>query len=422
MSTNKHDSEVSLSGRAQIGNFDFSMAMGVRALSADAVFKFKYPNKLDVMELVDMAGTLTEHGSLKTLSTSGCKGMVVFEDLLLYLSTGAEFLGTYYERGIQAKGKLEFFGKKGEFDGTFNDDGVIIKAGMDNFNIGGLEVKSTRPGEKRAIMDIEMTKDVQKIFIDGMIKYYEFELKVFIDADLQRRYLKADVSVKFTDSLAIRLIAEIDASNGKRLDEAVVRFEGTLDADIFGAILDGINKGIESLEKLAVKAIEDVEADLKRQIKTKQSEIDKIGEELAEMEKQNRDELLKKREKIDEQNTKLNGLRKDLSKYEEAYQTAKREKQDNDQAIAEQKAKRDEAERKLEAKEREMREEYQLKIEQEKKNRADWEAKKKALQDEKDRSWGDDLRKGESADRSWNWWTGKVDNSFLLLCNYTDTK
>lgn len=35
---------------------------------------------------------------------------------------------------------MEFFGKKGEFDGRVFEDGVRIKGGIDYFNIGGLEV------------------------------------------------------------------------------------------------------------------------------------------------------------------------------------------------------------------------------------------------------------------------------------------
>jgi hypothetical protein len=88
---------------------------------------------------------------------------------------------------------LEFFGKKGEFDGRFNDDGVLITGGIDNFNIGGLEVRSARAQGKRATMDIEMTDQKQKIFVDGLIRYCALELKVLIDADLQERHFEADL-------------------------------------------------------------------------------------------------------------------------------------------------------------------------------------------------------------------------------------
>jgi hypothetical protein len=36
------------------------------------------------------------------------------------------------------------FGKKGEFDGRFDESGVVIKDRIDNFKVGGLKITSTQ--------------------------------------------------------------------------------------------------------------------------------------------------------------------------------------------------------------------------------------------------------------------------------------
>lgn len=57
-------------------------------------------------------------------------------------------------------------------------------------------------------MYIEMTGEKQKILVDGKISFYAIELSIFIDAYLQKRRLEAEISLKFTESILLRLKAK----------------------------------------------------------------------------------------------------------------------------------------------------------------------------------------------------------------------
>ena len=395
-------SELALRGILKVSDLDFEgkIMLGIGISKAKHVLLLE-ANRLDVIEMVHLAGKMTDNLQLQKISGSG--DSLVFSDLKFYFSTGAEYMGVLYERGIHIKGAARFFGKTGDFDGRFNEDGVVIKAGLDNFKVGGLEVTSTRAGVDRATLDIEMTTEKQKIFIDGMIRYYDFELKIFLDADVQNKKLDADIAVRFTDVIQISLKAHAEYESSDSLEGVVIEFEAELNADIFGAIFDGIKQGITSLERCAVQAIEKAEAELQRQIDEKQGEVDSMRIKLESLKLQSEKQIRIKEEEIEEENKDFLEARQKLDHLEQAVKTAELNKQANEDIIRAQKLKRDAAQRELDNKVREKTAEYEAKIEKE--NRRQWDAEKKRLQDAKEASWGDDLRKYESAERSWAWWT-----------------
>ncbi|KAG5813370.1 hypothetical protein H9Q74_003275 [Fusarium xylarioides] len=393
--------EITLRGQIDIGRFRAKLDMGLRVTSAEAVFQLEM-NKLDAMEIIQLAGVLIDNQAMQQMS--GAEGKLVFKDLKLYVSSGAEFLGRYYDRGILVQGKMWCFGKKGEFDGRFDESGVVIKAGIDNFKVGGLEITSTQEGVDRATMDIEMTKDRQKLFIDGRIKYYSLEISVFVDLDIQQQYLKLDVNIKLTESLLLSLKADVVVKNHNSLEGAEMSFEAILETDIFGIILQGISDGIDALHKLADKAIDDARSDLTKRLAQKKAALKAMKNELDKLEKECTAETLKKQEEIDEENKLLRGLHDEFEKYAEAYRKAKEAKDQNAKEIHRLENRRDEARRRLGDKKTEMKKKYDEEIEKEKAKRDAMEQEKKRLIDSRDASWGDALRSYKEADRSWKWW------------------
>ncbi|SCO91442.1 uncharacterized protein FRV6_15570 [Fusarium oxysporum] len=304
--------EIALRGQVDIGKFRAKLDMGLRPTSAEAVFQLEM-NKLDAMEITQLAGVLIDNQAMQQM-----KG-AVFKDLKLYVSSGAEFLGRCYDRGIQVQGKMWCFGKKGEFDGRFDENGVVIKAGIDNFKVGGLEITSTREGVDRATMDIEMTKDRQKLFIDGRIRYHSLEISVFLDLDIQEQYLKVDIKIKLTESLLLSLKADVVVKNHNSLEGAEMSFEAILETDILGVILQGIMNGIDALHKLADKAIDDARSDLTTKLAQKKAALKAMKSELDKLEKKRTAKVLRKRDEIDKENELLRGLHDEFDKYEEAY-------------------------------------------------------------------------------------------------------
>ncbi|KAL7758434.1 hypothetical protein ACKLNR_010861 [Fusarium oxysporum f. sp. zingiberi] len=388
--------EIALRGQVDIGKFRAKLDMGLRVTSAEAVFQLEM-NKLDAMEIIQLAGVLIDNQAMQQMK--GAEDKLVFKDLKLYVSSGAEFLGRYYDRGIQVQGKMWCFGKKGEFDGRFDENGVVIKAGIDNFKVGGLEITSTREGVDRATMDIEMTKDRQKLFIDGRIRYYSLEISVFFDLDIQEQYLKVDIKIKLTESLLLSLKADVVVKNHNSLEGAEMSFEAILETDILGVILQGITNGIDALHKLTDKAIDNARSDLTTKLAQKKAALKAMKSELDKLEKKCTAEVLKKRDEIDKENELLRGLHDEFDKYAEAYREAKEAKERNEKEIEKQRNLRDEARRRLGTKKTEMKKKYDDEIKKEKAKRDAMEREKKRLIDSRDASWGDALRSYREADR-----------------------
>ncbi|EWZ80923.1 hypothetical protein FOWG_15252 [Fusarium oxysporum f. sp. lycopersici MN25] len=95
--------EIALRGQVDIGKFRAKLDMGLRVTSAEAVFQLEM-NNLDAMEIIQLAGVLIDNQAMQQMK--GTEDKLVFKDLKLYVSSGAEFLGRYYDRGIQVQGKM----------------------------------------------------------------------------------------------------------------------------------------------------------------------------------------------------------------------------------------------------------------------------------------------------------------------------
>ena len=376
---------------------------------------------LDVVDIARIASILLEGSEPKFKTTtllppSAKRGDIVFSDLKLYLSSGAQFMGLYYPRGIQLQGKLTFFGKLGDFDGSFTDDGVIIKGGLDAFNVGGLEVTSLREhnGRKRATLDVELTKGRQRLFVDGVVRYHDLVLKILVDVDVQRRCLRGEIEIVLADSLSFKLNAGVEVGGraiGGGLEGTVWWFEGELKGGVVTAVRDGILQGITALETRAKQAIEEAAGKINGQLEELHKELDNRKKVLDELQHKSRKEVAARQEKITKENATLRKLQDEIDKLDKRYREAKSKKDSNDAEIQAAKTKRDQAQAKLDEKKREMRKEYDKKIKEQKDNQAHWESERKRLKDKKEASWGDVLRKAETADRSWKYWCGKCATS-----------
>lgn len=391
-------------GKIKVGKeFEADMALSL-GIGKDQVISFNI-SEINIMELVKLAGEMADIKALKNID--GADDILVFRDLKLYLSTGAKVFDVYYERGIHIKGSMEFFKKKGDFEGRLNDDGFMIKAGVDNFNIGGLELRSAKDDGKRASMDITMTKETQKILIDGMIRFHALHLKMYIDADVQERRLDADVSIQFLEQLSFKMKAHAEIPENKTLDGLLVRFEAELSPDLFGAIFDGINNGIDAIGKLATQTIDDAIKDLQGQINTHEGELAIMKKDLDQMKLKSDGEVLKRQTEVNKKNNELTSLRNELDRYDDDIKDAQAKMNRNNNDIKAKEMERDSVQRQLDNKVREMRTKYESEVAEQQQKQADWERKKKSLQDQKEASWGDSLRNSENAERSWNWWEGR---------------
>ncbi|KAF5611766.1 uncharacterized protein FTJAE_14161 [Fusarium tjaetaba] len=225
------------------------------------------------------------------------------------------------------------FGKKGAFDGRFGESGVVIKAGIDNFKVGGLE----------------MTKDRQKLFIDGRIKYYSLEI----------------MCLKLTESLLLSLKADVVVKKHKSLEEAEMSFEAILETDILNVILQGIMDGIDTLHKLADRVIDDARNDLTKRLAQMEAALKAMKKELDKLENECTAETSKKQKEIDKENELLRGLHDENDEAVEAYRKANEAKDQNAKEIHRLENQRDEARRKLGERKTNMKKKYEEEIEKE---------------------------------------------------------
>ncbi|KAJ4234686.1 hypothetical protein NW759_001677 [Fusarium solani] len=89
-----------------------------------------------------------------------------YNDVQLYLSTGASIGETYYAPGASLKGDMTIFGKRAKFDCTIGEM-VKIMATIEHFELGPLKVRGAAGNDP--IVHIELSSSMQKVLIDGAL-------------------------------------------------------------------------------------------------------------------------------------------------------------------------------------------------------------------------------------------------------------
>ncbi|KAI0887862.1 uncharacterized protein GGS22DRAFT_197773 [Annulohypoxylon maeteangense] len=405
-----------LKGQVNIGDYKFCMDMGIDVTKAATVLRIEMP-KLDMSDIFSIASKLSQDEYFAQKATQ-TKDIISFNDLKLYLSSGAKFMCEYYPRGVQIRGRFIFLDKQGEFNGSFTDDGLVIKGGLDAFRIGGLEITSLKEydGKKRATLHIEATKRTHKILIDGIIRFYGIELQVYINVYLEQRLLEFDIRIKLTEALIFSVKGIITVGRSKSLENTEIHFIGHLEARIIQSIGEGIINVITALEDQANNAINEAEAQISRRLYHLNNELITMRLELEKLKSKSNNEVLRKRQKIKAQNDVLRRLHDRIDELGAKYKAAKSNKERKEAEIAEQKKKLDQAKVQLEKKKREMRQEYNQKIEEQRSRQKHYELKRDRLQQEKDRAWGDGLRKVIAASPHQDFWTEFVNERYNWKC------
>jgi hypothetical protein len=363
-------------------------------------------SEFNISRLLRLAGEMTEIKELQTLN--GEEDFLVFREIKFFMSTGGLVLGVRYEKGIHVKGMVEFFGKKGKFDGQIFDGGVKIKGGLDHFKIGGLEVQSARSEDKRVTMDIEMTGEKQRILVDGRITFYALDLSIFIDAYIQERRLEAEVLLNFTESIALHLKAKAEIPSTHSLDGVNMEFTAEIRPDVVGAFFKAIDEAIGVIGKLASDYIKNIEEDLQRQVDEKRDDLVQLQNELITLKEKVNEEVLERQEKIEKEGEERRELEEKLNRLKKAVDEAQEEKRKNDSKIKKVESEKEKIEREYKNKIRNKKFEYERQIEQQRQEKQRYEKEQKRLEDQKEASFGDILRSSAEADRSWKWWCSKL--------------
>lgn len=407
-------SHINIAGKLEVGKKLHAEIVLRVGLKTGQVILFDV-SEINISELVRLAGEMTDIMALQDVN--GGQDFLVFHDVKFSLSTGTVVFGVRYEKGIHIRGRMVLFGTKGEIDGQFCEDGLFIKGGIDPINIGGLEVRSAKTAGDRATMEVEMTDDKQKVFVDGMIRFYAYELKVFLYAHVQKRILEADISVQFTEHIAFMLKANASVPDSNSLEKAVMDFRAEIHPDMVGALFDAIQEAISTIRTLALDSIDTAVNKLQDVVNKKEAELKQMEAGLKVLEGEVDEEIQKRQTKINKDNEERENLDNELKRLNDAVTEAEQKHNQNETAITNLKDKKTEIENRYQTKIRETNAHYKQLEEQEKDNQRKWKGKLKELEDEKENSYGHKLKDLLNAQLSYKSWDGKfVSQSFNACC------
>lgn len=397
-------SHLDIAGRLDVGKrFHAKMVLSV-GLKTGQVILFDV-SEVNISELVRLAGEMTDIVALQDVN--GGQDFLVFRDVKFSLSTGTVVFGVRYEKGIHIRGRMELFGTKGEIDGQFCEDGLFIKGGIDPINIGGLEVRSAKTAGDRATMEVEMTDDKQKVFVDGMIRFHAYEQKVFLNAHVQKRTLEADISVQFTEHIAFMLKANASVPDSNSLEKAVMDFRAEIHPDMVAAIFDAIQEAINTIRTLALDTIDAAVNKLQDVVNKKGAELKQMEADLKVLEAEVSNEMQKRQAKISKDNDERAKLENELERLNDAVTEAEQKHNQNETAITNLKNKEDEIKRRYNTKIRETNDHYKQLEKQEQDKQRKWKDELKKLQNERESSYGHKLKDLLNAQLSYKSWNGK---------------
>ncbi|KAH6949543.1 hypothetical protein DER45DRAFT_620115 [Fusarium avenaceum] len=242
--------------------------------------------------MITIASELANEKALE-YATDGARGLVVLSDLKLQLSSGAKFMGEFYKRGDEVRERLDFWGKEADSHAKFTED---------VWRLGGHFAEEYK-GKERATLDIDVSRTTQKVPIDGTIRLYDIEPQTYINADLQTCSFEANIIIKIAEIAT--LTPKVDAHNSQQLENTIANFEAHLELSILNTIIDGTLEALEALTKWAPNETDKTEDGVEKRLGQLRSELAKLERKLMELRAESQREVLKKLEKINEENKLL---------------------------------------------------------------------------------------------------------------------
>ena len=362
-------SHLDIAGRLDVGKqFHAKMVLSVGLKTGQVILLDV--SEVNISELVRIAGEITDIVALQDVN--GGQDLLVFRNVKFSLSTGTVVFGVRYEKRIHIRGRMELFGTKGEVYGQFCEDGLFIKSSIDPINIGGLEVRSAKTAGDRATMQVEMTDDKQKVFVDGMIRFHAYEQKVFPNTHVQKRTLEADISVQLTEHIALMLKANVSDPDSNSLEKAVMDFRAEIHPDMVAALFDAIQEAINTIRTLALDSIDAAVNKLQDVVNKKGAELKQMEADLKVLEEEVNKEIQTRQAKIGKDNEERVKLENELERLNDAVTEAEQKHNQNETAITNLKNKEDEIKRRYNTKIRETTDHYKQREKQEQDKQRKW--------------------------------------------------
>ncbi len=312
--------KLGLAGTVKVGDIDGSAAISVSQMPDQQLLSVDI-SKINVAEMIKFAGKLADCQQLQDMQGGD---FLVFLNASMYFSTGATVAGVDYPAGINASGTMILFGKTASFSASLGKSGVRFAGSVNAFKIGPLEVKSAS-GAPDASMEIVMTPEEQKFFLDGMIKILAFEAKLYIDISLQPTVaFDVDVDIRFADVFKFVLKAKAkNVSNLKDLSKADLDFQAEVSGDIFGLICDSVIGILSKIEELGDEGFQAVDKQLHSEINQINQQLEGMAKEVEEAKSKTKAERTRRSEIFDLEEAKRQKAQKELQDLEEKVRQAR---------------------------------------------------------------------------------------------------
>lgn len=253
--------EIGLAGQVNIGQKEAKVAMKLSQNPSEQLLA-AHIKDLGVGDLVKFASDVAEID----LPTPP-EGLLHFDDLDLYLSTGTKIAQTYYPPGASLKGDMTIFGKKAKFECSVAK-GLKIMATIEHFNIGPLSVRGATGADP--IVDVELTASKQHVLIDGAVSIWGASAALHLDAALMPApkldfWVELRLSELFLLKLQAKMSGEVNLKDLKTLANADFEVYALMEQHFVEHIVKQIEQQIDSAKNAAKEGFDSVKRELEKQ-------------------------------------------------------------------------------------------------------------------------------------------------------------
>ncbi|PON25175.1 hypothetical protein TGAM01_v205861 [Trichoderma gamsii] len=267
---------IGFAGQLMLGQKEAKLAMKLSQNPKDQVLAAAVTD-LGVVDLVQFASKVCEIDFPEPP-----KDLLHFNKFDLYLSTGASIGEIYFPAGASLSGDMLILGKKAKFDCTVGGKGVKLMATIEHFDLGPLKVKGAT-GED-PIVDIELSADKQRIFIDGAVELWDLSAALHLETQAYPTpafdfWVKVELSDWFKFNLAAQLTGDIDFKDLSTLANSDFAVSGEVEQHILENIIGMLDRQINSMAEntdydAAKRRLSEKENEYNSSLQAAQSKVD----------------------------------------------------------------------------------------------------------------------------------------------------
>jgi hypothetical protein len=244
---------IGLAGELRVGSKLAAIAMKVSQNPSEQLLAAQITD-LGVVDLVKFASLVADRDLPMP------DDFIHFNNVELYLSTGATVGLTSYPPGASLKGDMTLFGKHAQFECTVGKK-VKLMATIEHFELGPLTVKgATKPDP---IVDIELSADKQHVLIDGAVEIWGASAALHFEAAMYPHpMVDFAVDLRLSDLFMLKLMAklsgDINIKDIKTWKNADFEVYGLMEQHLIDHVVGQLDQQITAAREATKHGFDDV--------------------------------------------------------------------------------------------------------------------------------------------------------------------